>query len=83
MNSCRRWRGGSANAATFIQRSGLQGYHLFPQAADGVGMNSRFAIDYGILGLPHLFLIGTDGKVVSGKLQVGQLEDEVSKISKK
>ena len=73
----------STEAAKFIQRSGLQAYHLFPQTADGVGMNSRFAVDYGILGLPHLFLIGADGKVVSGKLQVGQLEEEVSKISKK
>ena len=41
------------------------------------------ATQYGIFGLPHVFLIDANGRVVSSKIQVNALEDEIAKLTKK
>ena len=57
----------------------LPGVHLFQTSPDGVGLNSPLATSYGINGLPHVFLIGKDGKVLNRTLQVLDLESELRK----
>lgn len=47
------------------------------------GMDSELARQYGIFGLPHLFLIDRDGKVVNNKAQVNMLDDEIGRLTKK
>ncbi len=42
-------------------------------------MDSKYAVDYGVMMLPTLFLVGKDGKVVSRTLQVGNLEEDLKK----
>jgi hypothetical protein len=72
----------AAAANAFLQRSPLPGYHLHQEAPNG-GMNSPLATQYGIFGLPHLFLVGADGKVVNNKIQMGMLQEEIEKLVKK
>ena len=67
------------SATAFVQRTPLQAFHLHHAG----GMNGPLATNYGIFGLPHVFLVGADGKVVSNKVQVGMLEEEIGKILKK
>lgn len=49
----------------------------------GRGMESKLASDYGIFGLPHLFLLDRDNKVVNNKAQVNTLDDEIAALNKK
>lgn len=49
----------------------------------GAGINGPLATYYGIFGLPHLFLLDRDGKVVSNKVQTNALEEEIGKLTKK
>jgi hypothetical protein len=63
-------------AADFVKKTGAPGTHLYQ---DG-GMDSKYAVDYGVVMLPNLFLVGKDGKVVSRSLPVNGLEDEVKKL---
>lgn len=63
----------------FVQSNPVPGTHLFQQADDGGGLNSPYAIQYGIQGLPTLFLVGRDGKVLNRTLQTIDLEDAVKK----
>ncbi|MBI3407840.1 MAG: TlpA family protein disulfide reductase [Planctomycetes bacterium] len=67
------------DATKFLQRNKVQSIHLFQAAKDGVGISSPFAVQYGINGLPTLFLVGRDGKVINRSLQVGELEPELKK----
>jgi len=53
--------------------------HLHQAAVNGT---SPLAAQYGIFGLPHLFLVDRDGKVVNNQAQIGGLEDEISKLVK-
>jgi thiol-disulfide isomerase/thioredoxin len=66
----------AAEAAGFLQRSPVPGTHLHQ---DG-GLDSPLATQYGIVGLPSMFLVGKDGKVVSRSVQASTLEDELKKI---
>ena len=43
-------------------------------------LESPYAVNYGIMVLPNLFLIGKDGKVVSRGVQISGLEDEIKKL---
>jgi len=63
----------------FLQSNPVPGTHLFESAADGGGLNSPYAIQYGIQGLPTLFLIGRDGKVINRTLQTVDLEEALKK----
>ncbi len=62
------------DAADFLGRTPLPGTHLFqPGGLEG----SPLALQYGIMGLPNLFLVGKDGKVLSRTVQVGTLDESV------
>jgi hypothetical protein len=65
-------------AGAAVKKLAAPGVH----AHQAGGLESKLANDYGIMVLPHLFLVGKDGKVVSRNLQVGALEDEVKKLLK-
>jgi hypothetical protein len=62
-------------ANDFLQRAPAPGTHLHQ---DG-GLDCPLAVQYGIMGLPNLFLVGKDGKVLSRTIQVNTLEDELKK----
>src|SRR5262249_54538180 len=67
-------------AQKFLQSNPLSGIHLFQAPAQGAtGLQSPLAIQYGILGLPNVFLVGRDGKVVDRTLQVTNLEEALRK----
>jgi thiol-disulfide isomerase/thioredoxin len=66
-----------ADAIGFLKQNPLTGTHLFQ--APG-GLDSPLAVQYGVMVLPNMFLVGKDGKVVSRTVQMGGLEDEVKKL---
>jgi hypothetical protein len=69
-----------AAAASLVKASGVGGFHLY---ADGGLDRSPLAAAYGIHGIPHVFLIGKDGKVADRAAQYGAgLKDEVEKLLK-
>ena len=64
------------DAQAFLQRVQAPGIHLF-QAG---GLDSPLAVQYGIMFLPHLFLVDKDGKILSRTVQqVSSLEGELKK----
>jgi glutathione peroxidase-family protein len=69
-----------AAAMAFLQRTPTPGTHLFQQPG---GLESPLATNYGVMVLPHLFLIGRDGRVVSHTVQTNALEDEIKKLMEK
>jgi hypothetical protein len=69
-------------AGKYLQATPLPGTHLVQPAATGqagVGLSGPLAIQYGINGLPSMFLVGKDGKVISTKMQINDLEEAVRK----
>jgi thiol-disulfide isomerase/thioredoxin len=53
----------------------------WPQIFEGGGMESRLAIDYGIISVPTMFLVETDGKVVSRSLRnANDLDRQLEKL---
>lgn len=69
-----------ATAASLVKAAGVGGYHLY--AAGGLD-RSPLAAAYGIHGIPHVFLVGKDGKVADRAAQYGPgLKDEVEKLLK-
>jgi hypothetical protein len=67
-----------ADAKTFVQRAHAPGTHLHQSG----GLESKVAVEYGVMALPNLFLVGKDGKVLSRTVQIANLEDEVKKAVK-
>jgi hypothetical protein len=65
-------------ADAFVKRTSAPGTHL----AMAGGMESKLATDYGVMIVPHLFLVGKDGKVVSRLMRVNDLEEELKKLFK-
>jgi hypothetical protein len=65
-------------AKGFVARTSAPGTHLF-QAG---GLEGKLATDYGVMMLPNLFLVNKDGKVVNRTVQVGNLDDELKKLTK-
>jgi hypothetical protein len=64
-------------AATTVNDNKIPGTHLFmPGGQDA----SPLASNYGIPAIPHLFIVGKDGKVVNRNAQINLLEDEVKKL---
>lgn len=43
------------------------------------GLDSPLAVQYGVMVLPQMFLVGRDGRVVSRTVQIGTVEDEIKK----
>lgn len=69
-----------ATAAGLVKAAGVGGFHLY--AAGGLD-RSPLAAAYGIHGIPHVFLVGKDGKVADRAAQYGPaLKDEVEKLLK-
>jgi thiol-disulfide isomerase/thioredoxin len=69
-----------ATAAALVKASGVGGYHLY--AAGGLD-RSPLAAAYGIHGIPHVFLVGKDGKVADRAAEYGpRLKDEVEALFK-
>lgn len=66
------------DARKFLEKNPAPGTHVH-QAG---GQESKLATDYGIMGLPNVFLIGKDGKVVNNHAQIATLEDELKKLLK-
>jgi hypothetical protein len=66
-------------AKAFVQQHKAPGIQLFSAAPNATGLNSPLAVQYGINGLPTLFLIGKDGKVSSTRLQLSELNRELDK----
>jgi hypothetical protein len=65
-------------AVKFLRRNSLKAVHLHEPG----GLNSPLATQYGIMGLPNLFLVGKNQKVVSRTIQINDLDDEVRKLLK-
>jgi hypothetical protein len=65
------------SAVTAVQANAIPGAHLFmPGGLDA----SPLASNYGIQVLPHLFIIGKDGKVLNRNAQFTSLDDDVKKL---
>jgi hypothetical protein len=63
-------------ARAFLQQVHAPGIHVFQPG----GLDSPLATQYGIMFLPHLFLVDKDGKVLSRSVQqVSSLESELKK----
>ena len=54
----------------------------WPQLYEEGGLDSRYAIEMGVLTLPTMILVGPDGKVVSRSLHISQLDTELGKLIK-
>lgn len=53
----------------------------WPQIFEGGGMESRLAIEYGIISVPTMFLVDADGKVVSRSLRnAADLDRQLEKL---
>ena len=64
------------DAAEFVEQSRIP----WPQVFEPGGLNSRPAVDFGIVSLPSMFLVDQDGKVVNRNLHISQLEGEIKKL---
>ncbi len=65
-----------AEAVAFIRQNQAPGTHLYQPPG---GLDSPLAVQYGVMVLPNLFLVGKDGKVISHTVQMSGLEDELKK----
>jgi peroxiredoxin len=70
----------AAQAQQYLKANNLGGTHLF-QAGEQGGMNSPLATQYGIMGLPHVILVGRDGRVINRSIQITELEEALKKAS--
>jgi len=70
----------AAQAQQFVKANNIGGTHLF-QVGENGGMNSPLATQYGIMGLPHVILVGRDGRVISRSIQITELEEALKKAN--
>ena len=54
----------------------------WPQMYEEGGLESRLAIELGILTLPTMMLIDRQGKVINRNIHIGELESELKKLAK-
>ena len=66
------------DAIKFLQNTPVPGMHLYQQG----GLESPPAVQYGIMVLPNMIIVGQDGKVANRAAQVNALEDELKKVLK-
>jgi thiol-disulfide isomerase/thioredoxin len=67
-------------ATTFLKGSPVKGIQLYQAPPKGTGgMSSPLALQYGINGLPTVFLVGRDGRVITRAMQLMDLENELKK----
>ena len=68
------------HAKDFLKGTTVKGIHLYEAPPKGAsGMSSTPAIYYGINGLPTVFMVGRDGRVLTRALQFDILENELKK----
>ncbi|WP_068770854.1 TlpA family protein disulfide reductase [Termitidicoccus mucosus] len=60
----------------FIEKESMP----WPQYFDGKGWQNKFAVEYAITGIPAMFLLDQEGKVVSTNARGGKLETEVRRL---
>lgn len=71
---------GNKNAAeSYMAQGGLS----WPQIFEEGSMESAPAVQYGIISLPYMMLIDSDGRVINKNLQLNSLEAEVEKAMTK
>ena len=51
------------------------GIHLFQRG----GLEGRIVTRYGIMSVPHLLVVGPDGKVVQRSVDIGNLDEAVAR----
>lgn len=70
----------SSKATQFLTGVPVPGIHLFELNKDGQGgLDSPYAVRYGINGLPTMFLVDRNGNVIRHGLQINELEDALKK----
>ena len=52
----------------------------WPQAFDGKGWTTPYAVNYGVRGIPEMWLVDRDGKVVAAGLHGSQLEAKLAPL---
>ena len=67
------------DARDYLSRAPAPGTQIFKAG----GLESKLATDYGIMVLPHLFVIDRTGNVANRKVQIGNLEEEIKKQTAK
>jgi thiol-disulfide isomerase/thioredoxin len=67
------------DAAKYVQANAAPGTHLFQAQGDQFGLGSPLAIQYGIMALPTMILVGKDGRVINRSIQINELDQAVSK----
>ena len=70
----------AGEAVNFLRGKPIASTHLYQQPG---GLDCPLAVNYGVMVLPNLFLVGRDGKVVSHTVQMSGLEDEIKKLMEK
>jgi thiol-disulfide isomerase/thioredoxin len=68
-----------AAAMAHLSANQLPGHHLFLATEQAKGLESPLATQYGIVGIPTIFLIGKDGRVIDRSLQMSELEEAIKK----
>ncbi len=59
----------------------LKEHHLaWPQIFEAGGVDSRLAVEYGIISLPTIFLVDADGKVLNRSLRSAEADRQVEKL---
>jgi hypothetical protein len=70
--------GTAKEAKDYLARTPAPGVQLYAAG----GLEGKLATDFGVMGLPNIFLTNKDGKVVSRNVQINNLDDEVKKLLK-
>ena len=66
----------ASSAGNFLTQNPLPGYHVY-HFSEGDGLSSPLANYYGIIGLPSMFVVGKDGRVIDRAIQINDLEDAI------
>ena len=63
----------TAEAQSVVQRAGVGGVHLHQPG----GLDGKLCTEQGLMVLPHVFLVGQDGKVINKNAQLATIEDDI------
>jgi peroxiredoxin len=69
----------ATDAQAFLTASQITFPTLFLATELAKGLDSPLALQYGIVGVPTIFLVGKDGRVIDRSIQVNELEDAIKK----
>ncbi len=70
-----------ADAIKFLQTTPVAGTHLYEKGVPD-GQDSPLAVNYGIMVLPHMFILDNQKIVASRNAQVATLEEDLKKLVK-